>query len=210
MEEKKSILEKWGFIQKVEDSSAELPSSQSVNQHEAAARAKGAQKSAVPPLSESISRVKTESAVRKNTSHGANPMDRFIGVQDLYAAEKMPLSGKETIYTVENLLKALPDGLPADLVRVTLQNVTQASFMELDELVADGEARISALQNYYSQFSQRTDSVIRQYKEEIEQLKMKISECQSMIEERKALQTNQAHAIQYEVDRISNIISSAK
>lgn len=201
MEEKKSILEKWGFIQKVEDSSSVPSSAQSAKPHELGADTKS------PSLSESITRVNIENTERKV---GGNSMDRFTGVQDLYTANKMPLSGKETVYTIESLLKALPDGLPADLVRTTLQNVTQASYMELDALIADGETRISVLQNYSNQFSQRTDAVIKQYESEIEQLKRKISEYQSMIEERNTLQTNQTHAIQYEVERISNIIASAK
>ncbi len=206
MEEKKSILEKWGFIQKVENSSDEPSLTQSAAQHGTGGNAKGASHAA-PSLAESITRVNIENAERKV---GGGSMDRFTGVQDLYAANKMPLSGKETVYTIEGLLKALPEGLPADLVRTTLQNITQASYMELDALVADGEARISVLQNYAKQFSQHTDTVIKQYEGEIEQLKRKIAEYQSMIEERNALQTNQTHAIQYEVERISNMIASAK
>lgn len=203
MEEKKSILEKWGFIQKVEEDSADTASAVHSPQQVDT-------KTSAPPLSESIARVKVEKAERKDISREGNSMERFTAVQDLYAEKKIPLSGRETVYTIEGLLKALPDGLPADLVRVTLQNIAQASYMELDALIADGEARISALQEYYKQFSQHTDAVVKQYQAEIEQLKNKISECQSMIEERNALQANQAHAIQYEVDRISNIILSAK
>lgn len=207
MEEKKSLLEKWGFIQKIEDFSEQ---SSSVQTEQNKADEKADVKTGYVSLSDSISRVKVEKNDKKEYMRGGSSMDRFVGVQDLYTDKKLPLSGKNTVYTIDALLKALPEALPSDLVRATLQNIAQASYLDLNELINDGENRIDVLNEYIGEFSQHTESVVAQYKSEIAQLKDKIAEYETKIEERVALQSKQDRAVQYEIERISAIISSAK
>lgn len=136
--------------------------------------------------------------------------------EDLYQ-EKMDISEifhkfgpstseTNTIYIIDSFIKALPDNLPSDIKLQSVLGIITASKMDVSQLLVDGSKRLEILTQFFSNFMESNNSVIVENEQEIKILTEKINEHKKIIEGRKKLQEEQKSIIEFELQKIQNII----
>ena len=122
--------------------------------------------------------------------------------------EKFGLETKETstVYLIENFIKALPDNLPADVKRQSIINLISASQLDLVCLLKDGIKRLEVLNTYSEDFSTSVADIIASNEKQIRKLNERIAYHNRIIEEKKHLKEEQKAEIEFEIQKISNII----
>ncbi|MCL2085112.1 MAG: hypothetical protein FWH06_07650 [Oscillospiraceae bacterium] len=132
--------------------------------------------------------------------------DRFMEIEDLYAAFSMKNAGTDTIYLIEEYMKTLPDSLPAESRRTIIMKIIGASGFDFDRLLGDGIDRVNKLNEYASQFAQRTDDYVARCNGEIDALEQQAQQIRAQIEKRKSLHKQQFFSIESEAQRLKEIL----
>jgi hypothetical protein len=129
-----------------------------------------------------------------------------LPIKDIY--DKFGLETKETntIYLIENFIKALPNNLPADIKRQSIINLISASQLDIICLLKDGNKRLEVLNKYSEDFSNKVDEIIAANEKQIRKLNERIAYHNRIIEEKQKLRDNQKAEIEFEIQKISNII----
>ncbi|GHV32934.1 hypothetical protein FACS18949_05540 [Clostridia bacterium] len=133
-------------------------------------------------------------------------VDRFMEVAALYGAFSMKTAGTDTIYLIEEYMKSLPDSLPAESRRAIIMKLIGASGFNFDGLLGDGIDRVNKLNEYASQFAQRTDDYIAQRNAELDALDMQMQQIRGMIDKRRTLHKQQFFVIETEAQRLKEIL----
>jgi len=122
--------------------------------------------------------------------------------------EKFGLETKETntVYLIENFIKALPNNLPADIKRQSIINLISASQLDIICLLKDGNKRLEVLNSYSEDFSNNIAETITANEKQIRKLNERIAYHNRIIEEKQKLRENQKAEIEFEIQKISNII----
>ncbi len=122
--------------------------------------------------------------------------------------EKFGLETKETstVYLVENFIKALPNNLPADIKRQSIINLISASQLDIICLLKDGTRRLEVLNNYFDDFSSNVEETITANEKQIRKLNERIAYHNRIIEEKQKTKDAQKAEIEFEIQKISNII----
>ena len=71
---------------------------------------------------------------------------------------------------LQNLINALPQDLPKDVIKQSVINIINASNIDLNELISDGEQRQSVLVKVMDGYNSEINNRIEEYKEEITKL----------------------------------------
>lgn len=132
--------------------------------------------------------------------------DKLLSIQGVYNKFNLVAEGTNTIFIIDNFFKALPDYLPEDVKRQSVLNIISSSGMNIEGLLKDGSERLSVLKSYGQNFSENTERVVAEYENEIRILTEKISSYKSFIADRKKLQEEQTATLEYETQKIQNII----
>lgn len=134
-----------------------------------------------------------------------NPVEK-LEIQQIF--DKFGLETKETntIYLIESFIKALPANLPADVKRQSIINLISASQMDIILLLKDGNKRVDILNSYYEDFSNSVAEVIASNEKQIRKLNDRIAYHNRVIEEKKKMQEAQKAEIEFEMQKLSNII----
>ena len=141
-----------------------------------------------------------------NTPVPAPEPDRFMDIEELYHSFGMKLIGTDTIYLMEEYIKTLPESLPVELRRSIILKIVAASGFDFDKLLNDGIDRVSRLNDYSGTFAQHTEAAVNKLGEEIAALETQIAELQDAINERKNLHKRQFLAIENEGQRLKEIL----
>ncbi|HYE11255.1 MAG TPA: hypothetical protein VEF53_13855 [Patescibacteria group bacterium] len=122
--------------------------------------------------------------------------------------EKFGLETKETstVYLIENFIKALPNNLPADIKRQSIINLISASQLDIICLLKDGNKRLEVLNKYFEDFSGNVAETIAANEKQIRKLNERIAYHNRIIEERQKIRDAQKAEIEFEIQKISNII----
>ena len=202
MENKKSLFEKLGLVEKVQtapEEEAELSISVDEEARESFARRIGAtvekQNTFTPEPEESMESFK---------------FDRHNEIGEVYNIYNLKLDGINTIFVIENFLKALPEYLPEDVKRQSLFDIVDSSGMSLENLIKDGSERLKSLNAFFDQFSTNISKNIQDREKDIDMLVKKINQCKSEIEGLQQLKDTQKATIDYEVQKVSNILHFVK
>lgn len=115
--------------------------------------------------------------------------------------EKFGLETKETntIYLIENFIKALPANLPADVKRQSIINLISASQLDIICLLKDGNKRLEVLNSFYEDFSNNVAEVITSNEKQIRKLNERIAYHNRIIEEKQKMRENQKAEIELSV-----------
>lgn len=191
MESKKSLLEKLGLIEKIEnkseviynsdeDSNADLPDKNDEN------------------IDDDIQKPVEE----KKPSQ----MDQLLKPEEIYKKFNLNNGGTNTIFIIDNFTKALPDYLPIEIKRQSVLNIISSSGMDIMQLLKDGNERLEVLKKFHENFSISTDKIISDHEKEIDRLIETINKYKKVISERKKLSDEQKAVIECETQKIQSII----
>lgn len=127
-------------------------------------------------------------------------------IDEIYSLFGLKNSSINTVFMLENLINALPQNLPKDVVKQSVINVMNASDINLNELLSDGQQRREALKTVMNGYNSETNKRIAEYKEEIDRLSGLINNCQEQIKIKESLLEQQEYIIKCESDKVNGII----
>lgn len=136
--------------------------------------------------------------------------DKLMTVEDVYRKANLNKNVRETVFMVDVLMKALPENLPSDIKRESVSNIMKASDMKIEELLNDAYQRIDALNNVLEQTVQVTEQVNAKNEATIRELEKRIDELRRDIQSRLKFQENQNSALEYEIQKVINIVEFIK
>ncbi|MCG8482161.1 MAG: hypothetical protein MJA31_02535, partial [Clostridia bacterium] len=122
----------------------------------------------------------------------------------------LPRSATNTVYLIDNFLRALPNNLPIEIKRQSLDSLLAASHINMTDLLNDGKERIEIMNDYLNNFTLDLEEVISNHEKQIKELNEKIAHHNSIIEERSRTLEEQKAIVKFEVQKISSIIDFAR
>lgn len=149
-----------------------------------------------------------ESILKENHSISTSDIEyeNKMALNEIYSLYNLKDSNINTVYMLQNLINALPQDLPKDVVKQSVINIINASNIDLNELISDGEQRQSVLVKVMDGYNSEINNRIEEYKEEITKLSKLISNCQEQIKNKENMLEEQIHIIKYEAQKIDGII----
>lgn len=136
--------------------------------------------------------------------------DRNMPIEQIYDLNGMENSNINTVFMLGNFINALPENLPYEVRKQSIMNIIVASNTNLRNLLSDGEKRLNVLNKYTREHHTATNNAIKEYNEEIIKLSNLINTYKEQIRIKEAMLQEQNNTIQYEMERISNIIGFFK
>ena len=127
-------------------------------------------------------------------------------IDEIYSLYGFENSNINTVFMLQNLINALPQNLPKDVIKQSVINIIKASNIDLNELLSDGEGRLEILVKVMDRYYKQTNKSITEYKEEIAKLSSLINNCQEQIKIKENMLEEQINLIKYEAQKIDDII----
>lgn len=194
---KKSFFEKLGLIEPVDQEKQSEPSASKSQQK--LSEVKGVERSNNEAVSETmeypVNNVQEKSNIEK------------LSIDEIYTIfSLLPRAATNTVYLIDNFLKALPNNLPIEIKRQSLDSLLTASHINMTDLLNDGKERIEIMNDYLENFTLDLEEVISEHEKQIKELNEKIAHHNSIIEERSRTLEEQKAIVKFEVQKISSII----
>lgn len=136
--------------------------------------------------------------------------NKLLSIEDIYRKANLINDVKSTVFMVDVYAKALPENLPLDVKRDSVLNIMKASELRVDDLLSDAYKRIDALNNILENVVQTTEELKTKNTATIRDLEKRIDELKRNIVEREKFQETQNTMIEYEIQRIINIVDFVK
>jgi len=193
MSEKKSLFEKMGLVEKVK----EREEKKKVGEDK--------------PME-----FKKEEKLNENIEDkldvliGSYEKNKFLAIDEIYKNANLQNDMKKTIFMADVYLKALPENLPADIKRESVLNIMEATNISVDELLTDAYKRIDSLNTVVEETNKTSNTIISKNKSTIKDLEVRIKELKALVEERKRFEQDQNTTIEFEVQKIINIVDFIK
>ena len=112
----------------------------------------------------------------------------------------------DTVFLLENLIKALPEELPEFVKKTTVNNIIQASAMNLPKLLEDGQIRSQSIKQFSIDYTRTNSEEITALKSEIARLSAIIADYHQQIKHKETLIAEETNLIQTEQNRIQAIL----
>lgn len=205
MEEKKSFFEKFKLIDKIEKES--LSQDQEVENKYIDTNDKLVSKDIEMDNKKSAELTEVNSALSYNENQELN---KILSVDEIYFNSNLANKKINTIFLIDSYVKALPENLPTEVKRQAVLNIIKASDMDITLLVKDGQDRLSILNEFITNVTTKTDNIIKTCEDEIKDLHKKIDEYKKLINDREKFQEEQKAFIDYEVQKVQNIMDFIK
>jgi len=132
--------------------------------------------------------------------------NKKMAVNEIYSLYNLNNSPVDTVFMLENLINALPQNLPDEVMKQTIKNIIVASNINLSGLLTDGEQRLKVLVELMNDYYTQTNNEISQYKAEIAKLSSLINNYQDQIKSRETMLQDQLKTVKDESLRIENIM----
>lgn len=130
----------------------------------------------------------------------------LLGVDEIYARQGLNYDKRKTIFMVNEFIQALPESLPIEIKRTSVKNIVAASGINLNELMNDAYIRLETLNQTLQGQIEATEGIIERNNKSIEALEAQILEIKKANTERHKKQEESKNAIEYETQRILNIV----
>ncbi|MGY0373569.1 hypothetical protein [Clostridium sp. JNZ J1-5] len=208
MEEKKSIFEKFRLVDKVnKEEIVKIPDEQDIHTDK-----NNNELNIINEKEEmgEVVEVKRDIELNSPKDSTEKEVNKLLSVDEIYNRFNIENKKINTIFLIDSYVKALPETLPTDIKKQSVLNIVKASGMNVQELIKDGQDRVKVLGSFTSDVSAKTKSIIDEYEKEIGELLKKIDEYKNIINNRKNFQEEQKACIDYEVQKINNIIGFIK
>jgi len=200
VKEKKSLLEKFGLVERVL-----VENENGLNETDG---------EALEEPQKVYAEGMHDTAAKINTKHTDEPEDitekvkkkKLFSTEDIYRNYNIKSQGINSLFIVESFLKALPDYLPMDVKRESTLNIVSSSGVRIESLVKDGNDKLMCLKEFSQSFSSDAGDTIAKCENEIRKLTEKINNYKKAIDDMKKLQEEQEAVVRYEAERINNIL----
>ncbi len=141
---------------------------------------------------------------------GSYEKNKLLSIEDIYRNARLTLDTKKSIFMVDILSKTLPENLPIDVKRETVLSLMNVSDLKKDNLLNDAYQRIDTLNTVLEETVETSEEIIEKNNKTIEELKKRIEELESINEERLDFQQDQNTLIEYEIQKIINLVDFVK
>lgn len=141
------------------------------------------------------------SKVETNTSY-----EKKMMINEIYSIYGLENSDINTVFMLQNFINALPQNLPKDVIKESVINIINASKIDLNQLLSDGEQRLEVLGKVMDGYYNQTNKRIFEYKEEIAKLLSLISDAEGQIKIKENILEEQIFLIKCESQKIDGII----
>ncbi len=129
-----------------------------------------------------------------------------LSINEVYSKFGLEAKDTNTVYLIENFIKALPANLPADVKRQSILNIISISQLDVISLLKDGNKRLEILRKYSQDFSSTVEDIIASNEKQIRKLNERIAYHNRIINEKKGIKEEQGAVIEFEIQKLSTII----
>lgn len=212
--ERRSILEKLGLIEKIENEDNNNEQSvQETDQVIPAETEKAQLKKSEVQVDEQLNTKEKTPEVKpvKVAENVEDPITavskkRLLKIEEIYKNYDVNSEGIQSLSIVESFQKALPDYLPTDVKRESILNIIASSNVQVESLIKDGNDKLNCLRDFSQSFINESNNIISNFENEIAELNKKINRFKTAIDNMKNLQSEQDFTVKYEIDKINNIL----
>lgn len=186
MSEKKTLLERLRIVEKIDNNASD--------------------DTIVPQPIKEVPDVKTSVLTTNNILDDTPITDKPMSIREIYIKSGQLSDGINTIFIIENYTKALPEYLPTDIKKQSVLNLISASGLNLQNILRDGKEKLRILNIFQHNFENKTSEAITKDEAEIKLLESKIAQLRKEIERNTNLMQEQKSIVDFETQRIQNII----
>jgi hypothetical protein len=136
--------------------------------------------------------------------------NKFLSVEEVYRNKNLDKDTKQTIFIAEIFMKALPENLPIDIKKKSALNIIDASGLRKEDLLNDAYIRIDALNTVLEETVAKTAEIKDKNEKSIRELENRIEMLKRNVEERMEFEEKQSSVIEYEIQRIINVVDGIK
>lgn len=134
-----------------------------------------------------------------------------LTIKEIYAAYQLDSTAiTDSVYLLENLIHALPEELPDFVKKTTVNNIVQASAMDIDKLLKDGYTRAAKLKEFMEEYTTAHLNDIEKLKQEIDHLNTLITQCHQQVRSKEKLIQEETALVETEETRIHTILNFFK
>lgn len=141
---------------------------------------------------------------------GAYEKNKLLTIEEIYRNAHLESEVKKTIFMTDVYLKAIPENLPIDIKRETVLNIMNVSNISLDDLLNDAYRRIDSLNTVLEETVSTTQDVFNRNEATIRELEKRIEDLREINRTRKKFQEDQNTMIEYEIQKIINLVEFVK
>ena len=141
---------------------------------------------------------------------GAYEKNKMLTIEEIYRNAHLESEVKKTIFMTDVYLKAIPENLPLDVKRETVFNIMNVSNISLDDLLNDAYRRIDSLNTVLEETVATTQDVFNRNDATIRELERRIEDLKEVNRNRKKFQEDQNTMIEYEIQKIINLVEFVK
>lgn len=145
-----------------------------------------------------------------NVLIGAYEKNKLLSIDDIYRNSRLTSESKKSIFIADVFLKTLPENLPMDIKRNSLLNILNVSSINIEELLTDAFQRIDSLNTVLENTVNTTEDLVKKNEMSIRELENRIEELRHITDVRRKFQEDQNTLIEYEIQRIINIVDFIK
>lgn len=203
---KKGILEKLGLVELVEEKTPETEVQPEQN-NTVTDRVFEEVTPTVAPVVDAMSSAIEDKLDVLIESYEKN---KFLSIDEVYRNKNLDKDTKQTIFIAEVFMKALPENLPIDIKKKSTLNILDASGLKKEELLNDAYIRIDALNTVLEETVAKTADMKSKNESSVKELLDRIEMLKRSVEERMEFEEKQSSVIEYEIQRIINIVDGIK
>lgn len=201
---KKGILERLGLVELVEETTTEnevIPKDEVVVNEPVVVE---------QPVVETQETRTTEIEEKLDVLIESYEKNKFLSVDEVYRNKNLDKDTKQTIFIAEVFMKALPENLPIDIKKKSTLNIIDASGLRKEDLLNDAYIRIDALNTVLEDTVAKTAEIKDKNEKSIRELENRIEMLKRNVEERAEFEEKQSSVIEYEIQRIINVVDGIK
>lgn len=141
----------------------------------------------------------------------ATTYDHRLSIEEIYGTYHLDTTAiTDSVYLLENLIHALPEELPDFVKKTTVNNIVQASAMDIDKLLKDGYTRAAKLKEFIEGYTTAHLNDIEELKQEIDHLNTMIAQCHQQVRAKEKLIQEENTLVEKEETRIHTILNFFK
>lgn len=136
-------------------------------------------------------------------------IEGLLTIEEIYKQNNVADLAK-TIYKVEEIKSVLPNNLPNDAKKSSVEGMMKVSGLDKDQVIVDAENRIAILNSVDDMLGKETLEKIESNQAKITELENQINELNTQIINAKKLKEEQEATISSEIEKINKIIEFIK
>jgi len=141
---------------------------------------------------------------------GAYEKNKLMTIDEIYRNARLQTDIKRTIFMADTYLKALPENLPIDIKRQSVLDIMEVSNISKEDLLKDAYQRIDSLNTVLEETVQTSDEIMKRHETNIRELEKRIEDLKGIVQDRVKFQEDQNTMIEYEIQKIINIVEFIK